>query len=88
MATAPMERVGRVTPYAAARLVPRAGTTLTAEAITLDYQRWCAKFSYVPLRDGPFRQQLARLAAQIDLMSEANDADVLYRDVALASKDP
>jgi hypothetical protein len=80
------QRVGRVTPYAAARLVPHAGANLTAEAITLDYQRWCATFGAVPLRDGAFRQQLARLAVQIDLRSEANDADTLYRDVAFAGE--
>jgi hypothetical protein len=86
MTAGPQQRVGRVTPYAAARLVPRAGANLTAEAITLDYQRWCATVGAVPLRDGAFRQQLARLAAQIDLKSEANDADTLYRDVALVGE--
>jgi hypothetical protein len=34
--------VGRVIAYAAVRLVPAAGAALTAEAITFDYQQWCA----------------------------------------------
>lgn len=80
-----MEQVGRVTPYAAARLVPSAGTVLTAEDITLDYQAWCARLGYVPFRDGAFRREFVRLAAQIGLISEANDADTLYRDVAFAA---
>ncbi len=77
------KRVGRVTAFAADCLVPVAGATLTAELIAIDYQRWCAGFSYAPLRDGPFRKEFVRLARQIELISEANDADILFRDVAL-----
>lgn len=77
------QRVGRVVAYAAANLVPRAGSVLTAEAVFLDYQRWCRMCGYVPLRDGVFRRELARLAMRIELKSEVNDADTLYRDVAL-----
>jgi len=85
MAEPGIHTVGRVTSYAAARLVARTGATLTAEAITLDYQRWCAEFSYVPLRDGVFRDELRRLAYRIGMKSEANDADTIYRDVTIVS---
>ena len=78
------EKVGRVVAYVAARLVPKAGATLTAEEITLDYQRWCRANGAIPLRDGPFREGLAQLAQRIDLRSEANDADIIYRDVVFA----
>lgn len=80
-----IERVGRVNSYASARLTRHPGATLTSEAITLDYQRWCASHGYVPFRDGVFREALARLAPHLGLRREANDADTLYRDVAFVS---
>ncbi len=80
--------VGRVTAYAAARLVPKTGNVVSAETLYLDYMRWCAIFRRVPLRDGVFREQMARLAVQIGLRSEANDADRMYRDVALREEPP
>ena len=73
-AMAKVEKVGRVIAYAAARLVPHEGATLTAEAITLDYHRWCDRHGYLKLRDGAFREEFARLAAHIEMRSEANDA--------------
>lgn len=77
--------VGRVLAYAAARLQPKVDSVLTAETIAIDYQCWCRDNDFAALRDGAFRAELARLAARIGLRSEANDADTLYRDVAIAA---
>ncbi len=76
--------IGRVTSYAAARLVPRANEKHTAEEIFLDYVEWCAKSRHVPLRDGVFRERLADVARAAGIPRHAEWADTVYIDVAFA----
>lgn len=77
------EIVGRVGAYAMARLLRAPGSSLTGEAIVLDYQAWCRRLNYIPFKDGFFRAEFARVSAALGFRREVNDADEIYLDIAV-----
>ncbi|MEZ5776632.1 MAG: hypothetical protein R3D33_18550 [Hyphomicrobiaceae bacterium] len=80
--------VGRTLAYMAARLLPRAGTVLTADEAHQDYVAWCGKEKTTPLKAGAFREELVHLAMAAGIALSRDTGDTVLLDTALVKPRP
>jgi len=73
--------------YADERLVPVRGARLTANEVYADYEDWCLKHNYVPVREGIFTEQLIVLAKEIGVPLEQSGSNLSFCDVGV-SREP
>lgn len=76
--------VGDAVVYADERLRPERGSRLTANVLYADYEGWCRKHNYVPVREGIFAEQLVVLAKDIGIPMQQSGSNLEFCDVAVA----
>lgn len=78
--------LGDAVVYADERLLPVRGSRLTANQLYADYEAWCGRHNYVPVREGIFVEQLIMLAREVGMPLEQSGSNLEFCDVALAGK--
>lgn len=78
--------VGDAVVYADERLTPARGSRMTANAVYADYEAWCRKHNYVPVREGIFAEQLIVLAKEIGIPLEQSGSNLEFCDVTVLAK--
>lgn len=75
--------VGDAVVYADERLRPERGGRLTANVLYADYEGWCRKHNYVPVREGIFAEQMVVLAKDIGIPMQQSGSNLEFCDVGL-----
>ena len=78
--------VGDAVVYADERLTPARGSRMTANAVYADYEAWCRKHNYVPVREGIFAEQLIVLAKEIGIPLQQSGSNLEFCDVKVVVK--
>lgn len=75
--------LGDAVVYADERLQPVRGSRLTANKLYADYEAWCGKRNYVPVREGIFTEQMIMLAKDVGMPLEQSGSNLEFCDVGL-----